>query len=155
MIPKTFAAAILLIALTVFCNSRLLAQEQQSNYAEMKTGILELVNKHRAGMGLAPLTMNVDIERAATRHNHNMATKKIPFGHDGFSARMKVITKQLKGGTGWAENVAMGSETAEEVVDLWLHSEGHKKNIEGDYNLTGIGIEKDANDDLYFTQIFV
>ena len=145
----------MLVAFIGFGSSTVLAQGAQNNYATMKTGILDLVNKHRTGMGLRPLKMNEVIETAATKHSHNMATKKIPFGHEGFDARMKGITKQLNGGTGWAENVAMGAETAEQAVDMWLHSEGHKKNIEGDYNLTGIGIEKDKNGDLYFTQIFV
>ena len=84
-----------------------------------------------------------------------MATKKIPFGHDGFDARMKGITQQLKNATGWAENVAYGPNTAKDVVDMWLHSPGHKKNIEGNYNLTGIGIEKSADGETYYTQIFV
>ncbi len=131
------------------------AQKEKDNYTTLKTGILDLVNKHRAGMGLKPLKMNEVAEKAAEQHSHNMATKKIPFGHDGFDARMAGISKKLNGATGWAENVAMGPETAEQAVDMWLHSAGHKKNIEGDYNLTGIGIVKNANGDLYYTQIFV
>jgi len=38
------------------------------------------------------------------------------------------------------QKLAMGSETAREVVDNWLKSPMHKQNIEGPYNLTGIGI---------------
>jgi uncharacterized protein YkwD len=53
-----------------------------------------------------------------------------------------------------AENVAFGSSTAKEVVDGWLNSPGHKKNIEGNYKLTGIGVARDQQAKLYFTQIF-
>jgi uncharacterized protein YkwD len=45
--------------------------------------------------------------------------------------------------------------TAHKVVDGWLHSPGHKKNIEGDYNFTGIGVSKDKNGRIYYTQIFL
>ena len=117
--------------------------------------ILVLVNKHRAGMGLGPLKMNDIIIKAAKTHTHNMATKKIPFGHDGFDGRMAGLRKQIKDVTGWAENVAYGAATAEAVVDMWLHSPGHKKNIEGDYNTTSIAIEKGNDGELYFTQIFM
>jgi uncharacterized protein YkwD len=49
----------------------------------------------------------------------------------------------------------MGSTTAREVVDNWLKSPMHKKNIEGAFNLTGIGVAADKKGTLYFTQIFV
>jgi len=44
--------------------------------------------------------------------------------------------------------------TAREVVDGWLHSPGHKRNIEGDFIFTGIGHARDKKGDIYFTQIF-
>ena len=84
-----------------------------------------------------------------------MATKKIPFRHDGFDERMAAISRQLKNVSATAENVAYGANTAKDVVDMWLHSPGHKKNIEGNYNLTGLGIEKGTDGQLYYTQIFV
>ncbi len=150
MIVKTLLTASLFFTV-VSCA----AQSTSTNYTSIKTGILTLVNKHRAGMGLKPLKMNEAIEKAAEQHSRNMATQKIPFGHDGFDERMKNISQQLGGATGWAENVALGAETAERAVDMWLHSPGHKKNIEGKYSFTGIGIVKGADGQLYYTQIFV
>ena len=117
--------------------------------------ILKLVNDHRAGKGLGPLKMNDIISQAAEKHSGNMASGKIPFGHDGFDERMARVTKQLKPANAWAENVAYGSHDAKEIVDMWLHSPGHKKNIEGDYNLSGIGIAKGTDGNYYYTQIFI
>jgi uncharacterized protein YkwD len=54
-----------------------------------------------------------------------------------------------------AENVAYGQLSAKAVVDGWLKSAPHKKNIEGNYNLTGIGLAKDRKGVIYFTQIFL
>ncbi|MGA1825447.1 MAG: CAP domain-containing protein [bacterium] len=47
------------------------------------------------------------------------------------------------------------SDPAGRVVERWLNSPGHKKNIEGNYNLTGIGVVQANNLTYYFTQIFV
>lgn len=92
----------------------------------------------------------------ATVHSRNMAQKKTPFSHDGFETRVATITKQTASAyNGAAENVAYGEMTAEEVVDGWLHSPGHKKNIEGNYNLTGIGVAKAKDGTVYYTQIFL
>jgi uncharacterized protein YkwD len=44
---------------------------------------------------------------------------------------------------------------AREVVDGWLNSPGHRRNIEGDFRLTGIGIAKRSDGMVYFTQIFI
>jgi uncharacterized protein YkwD len=52
------------------------------------------------------------------------------------------------------ENVASGQMTAKEAVEGWLQSPGHKRNIEGNFTLTGIGWAKDKRGMIYFTQIF-
>jgi uncharacterized protein YkwD len=44
--------------------------------------------------------------------------------------------------------------SAREVVDGWLHSPGHRRNIEGDFKLTGIGLAFGHNGNIFFTQIF-
>lgn len=122
--------------------------------SSMVTGIFRYVNEHRQSMGLQPLKMNEEANRQAFMHSKNMATGKTAFSHDGFEQRIASIKKT----TGWitasAENVAYGKLTAREVVKGWLNSPGHKKNIEGNYQYTGIGIYKDKNGVTYFTQIF-
>jgi len=123
--------------------------------AGMEEDILALINKHRAKKGLSQLTDNRQIANAADKHSKDMASRRVGFGHSGFDGRMDKIMKGMTGATGCAENVAYGAETAEEVVKMWLKSPGHKKNIEGNYNYSGIGIAKDKNGTLYFTQIFI
>lgn len=122
----------------------------------MEKGILYYVNQHRKSIGKPALEMLDAASTQAATHSRNMAQKKTPFSHDGFEARFAAIKKQTGVSyNGVAENVAYGEMTAEEVVDGWLHSPGHKKNIEGDYNLTGIGVSKDKNGTVYYTQIFL
>jgi uncharacterized protein YkwD len=119
----------------------------------LETEILQYVNDDRKDHGLVPLQMNAMESSLALKHSKDMADKKVKFGHDGFNARAKTIQKTL-GSTEVGENVASGSMTAREVVDGWLNSPGHKKNIEGNFTLTGIGWASDKNGNIYFTQIF-
>lgn len=118
------------------------------------SGIFRYVNEHRQSIGLQPLKINEEANRQAYIHSKNMATGKTAFSHDGFEQRIAAIKKT----TGWitasAENVAYGKLSAKEVVKGWLNSPGHKKNIEGNYLYTGIGIYQDRKGITYFTQIF-
>lgn len=120
----------------------------------MEEQILTLINKHRKTKGLSPLQNNFVIASVARDHTMNMATKRVAFGHSGFAARAKYIRSKITGASAVAENVAYGSQTAEEVVEGWLNSPEHKKNIEGNYRLTGIGVARDIKSRIYFTQIF-
>jgi uncharacterized protein YkwD len=119
----------------------------------MESDILQYVNEDRIALGLSALQMNQLESSLATKHSEDMSAGKVKFGHDGFNARAKTIQKAL-GSTEVGENVAEGSMTAREVVDGWLHSPGHKKNIEGNFTLTGIGYAIDKKGNIYFTQIF-
>jgi uncharacterized protein YkwD len=47
------------------------------------------------------------------------------------------------------------SKPDEQAVEGWIKSSGHRKNMEGDFDLTGIGITKNAKSEYYFTQIFI
>ncbi len=122
--------------------------------AMVVAGIFKNVNEYRRSIGLPALTLNEAASQQAYLHSKNMATGKTPFSHEGFEQRVAVIKKT----TGWitasAENVAYGKLTAKEVVKGWLNSPGHKKNIEGNYVYTGIGIYQDGKGIIYFTQIF-
>ena len=119
----------------------------------METEILQFVNDDRKQHDLSPLQLNALESSLASKHSQDMATGKIKFGHDGFNSRAKAIQKSL-GAIEVGENVASGPMTAREVVDGWLNSPGHKKNIEGNFNLTGIGYARDKKGNIYFTQIF-
>lgn len=133
-----------------------LSQAQTKHEKEkMVEDVLYYVNLHRTGMGLNKLDANPIITSEAIEHSRDMADETISFGHDGFDERMKRIMKQVKPSNAAAENVGEGAKTGKEMVDLWLHSPGHRKNIEGKYNLTGIGIVANNKGVLYFTQIFI
>lgn len=121
--------------------------------AKLQVDIVELVNQHRATLGLNPLTISDVVAEQSTIHSKNMAVGKTRFSHDGFNKRADAIMEQI-GGVGFAENVAYGQTTAESVVEGWLNSPGHRKNIEGDFTHIGVGIAQAKDRTLYYTQIF-
>ncbi len=139
---------LIFLCLGVTCTT---AMAQQGMEAE----ILTLINKHRAKKGLSPLQYNAAIAQASEKHSRNMASGRIPMGHSGFDERTDRLIKDIKGADAAAENVAYGAKTAERVVEMWLDSKGHRKNIEGNYNLTGIGVVRNRKGVLYYTQIFI
>jgi uncharacterized protein YkwD len=84
-----------------------------------------------------------------------MANGRTAFGHDGFEARIEDISKKMGRVTAAAENVAYGNLSSEAVVDGWIKSPGHRKNMLGNFTLIGIGTAKGKGNIVYFTQIFI
>jgi len=117
-------------------------------------GILYYVNLHRHSIGLSLLQLNTVESAVATQHSRDMASGRTPFGHMGLQSRVDAIVRQLGPVTSTGENVALGQRSPREVVADWLQSPGHRRNIEGDFRLTGIGLARDSKGVIYYTQIF-
>jgi uncharacterized protein YkwD len=116
--------------------------------------ILDLVNDYRKTKKLSALQSNAAIEYQARRHSMDMGTRRIPFGHQGLSFRIKYIQEKVPGATIVGENVAYGNLSAKAVVSGWIKSAEHRKNMEGNFKYTGIGVTRNMQNQLFFTQIF-
>ena len=114
-----------------------------------------LTNNFRAQNGKPNLVYSAEIEKLAYEHAQNMATGKVPFGHDGFQERANILFSQLPMSS-IAENVAYNYNTADPVtamVNQWINSAGHKANMLGNYNRIGIGFVSSGSK-WYGCQIF-
>lgn len=131
------------------------ATEISNTDAAMQKEILYHINKYRITHGMLMLKTNHLITQEATIHSQDMAKHKLPFGHLKYEQRMGRLFKTIDHAKGGAENVAYNYKTAEIVVKEWLKSPGHRQNIRGNYNLTGIGIARDERGRIYYTQMFV
>ena len=123
--------------------------------AAIEQSIFNQINNYRVSQGLPALTRNSAIDNQARIHSQNMANGTVPFGHNGFSQRLNATGVSYRGG---AENVAYNqgyNDPATKAVQGWLKSPGHLANIRGNYNLTGIGVAKNSQGAIYFTQIFI
>lgn len=127
--------------------------DQSANYLQMETEIHEQINKYRLSQGLAALEpVGLIASQAGDHNSHMIANKEVC--HHGFGHR----EKQLEDGLGAqvvAENVGYGFQTAQGVVQAWIKSEAHKKNIEGDFDSMGIAASQNNEGLYYFTNIFV
>ena len=154
-------SALLLPLLLLSCNRNLSAIEKSQpvpvtfNASSLTRDILYHVNEYRKKKGLGALKMIAVADEQAALHSKNMALKKTAFGHDGFEERIQLISKSTGNISAAAENVAYGKLSAEEVVKGWINSPGHKKNIEGNFTLTGIGVYEDGTGVIFFTQLFM
>ena len=123
----------------------------------MEKSIFQQINQYRQSRHLPPLTLDARISAQAKIHSQNMANGKVPFSHQGFDERVSIINRQIPYRAA-AENVALNqgyANPAAQAVEGWIKSEGHRVNIEGQYNLTGIGVVKNAKNEYYFTQLFI
>ncbi len=126
-----------------------------ANASAFEMDVLAEINKYRASKKLSPLSMNKAVLDEARKHSADMASKAVAFGHDGFSQRSQRLSQKLSYIRNVGENVAYGQVSAKEVVEDWLTSPGHKKNIEGNFTETGIGIARNSKGVIYYTQIFI
>jgi uncharacterized protein YkwD len=121
----------------------------------LEKSVFEQINKYRSAHRLSKLTTNVNITRQARIHSQNMANGLVPFSHHGFENRVNAISLSY---TSAAENVAFNTgynDPANQAIVGWLHSPGHLRNIQGHYNLTGIGVATNDKGEVYLTQIFL
>ena len=117
--------------------------------------VLKQTNQFRKSEDLPALVMKQQLNAIAQQHSEDMASGRVAFGHDGFSGRQKKAGEDIQGMLAFAENVAYGVNTAEEVVTLWKNSPGHRRNMLGKYKYTGIGVAKSSDGQIYYTEIFV
>ncbi|AFZ36488.1 SCP-like extracellular [Stanieria cyanosphaera PCC 7437] len=130
----------------------------QNDYvSELEQSVHQQINQYRQSINLPPLQLNSLISEQARMHSQDMAEGKVPLSHEGFEQRAKAIENSIDYSR-VAENVAYNqgySDPVTQAVQGWIDSPGHRQNIEGNYNLTGIGVVKNDRGEYYFTQIFV
>ena len=92
--------------------------------------VLSIVNAERIERGLAALTWDANLETAASRHALDLH-RNGRFSHDG-SNGSNVLDRVAR--TGYracfvAENIAKGQRSLPEVMNSWMQSPGHRRNI--------------------------
>jgi uncharacterized protein YkwD len=98
--------------------------------ADLLTGVVLLTNEARARHGLAPVTAEPRLAAAAAAHSADMAGRRF-FAH--VSPEGRSVSDRVDA-TGYryrivAENIAAGQQTPREVVEGWMNSPGHRRNI--------------------------
>jgi uncharacterized protein YkwD len=104
------------------------------------------------------LRRSPQLDDAARKHALDIATHSA-MGHEG-SDGSSAGERAESAGYHWrivGENVAAGQIAAEEVVDTWLESDGHCKNMmDPRFSETGIAVALNENDErvIYWVQVY-
>jgi len=127
-------------------------------YRDVEARLHELVNRHRAERGLPPLVHDPAVAAIARAHSRRMAMGRVPFGHRGFQARAREVRAFRP--SGWiSENVAVNTFDRRASPAMALKglagSRKHRRNLEGPFAATGIGVARGRNGSYYYTQLFV
>jgi uncharacterized protein YkwD len=117
---------------------------------------LELTNQFRARNKLPPLKWDDSIWKISLTHSKNMGDRKVPFGHKGFNERIKQFPFHF---TLACENVFMCQgyseySIAENAVNGWINSPGHRKNLLSNTNACAIATYRTPSGAYYLTQMF-
>ncbi|MFD3869303.1 CAP domain-containing protein [Streptomyces sp. NPDC058623] len=114
---------------------------------------MALVNLERAKAGCAALTVNDKLTTAAQNHSQDMASHSnmSHTGSDGSDPGQR-ITRAGYAWSTYGENVAYGYGSPEQVMNGWMNSPGHKKNILNcSFKEIDVGL---AQPNSYWTQAF-
>ena len=130
--------------------------EKQASVSEYATEVTNIVNQYRTEAGLAPLNLSPSLCEAAEVRAAELLSSfshTRPNGQECFSALDGLGIPYGYAG----ENIAAGQKSPSEVMNSWINSPGHKKNIMNP-NFTNIGIacyyDASAPYSYYWVQVF-
>jgi uncharacterized YkwD family protein/spore coat assembly protein SafA len=123
----------------------------------IESQVIQLTNQERAKNGLKPLATDWQLSRVARYKSTDMRDKNY-FSHTS-PTYGSPFTMMRNFGINYrsaAENIAAGQRTPTEVVQSWMNSPGHRKNILSPaYTHIGVGHVTGGNYGHYWTQMFI
>lgn len=116
--------------------------------------VIRLVNVQRANYGLSPLAQDDGAQKVARVRAKEIVqsfSHTRPNGTSCFTAASEMGVSYRSAG----ENIAYGYQTPEQVVNGWMNSEGHRKNIlSASFSKIGVGCYKSGGVN-YWSQFFI
>ncbi len=131
----------------------------EADNSEMPGGyayeVISLVNAHRTAAGLEPLSYTNPALMAAAQKRAEEQQQVYSHTRPDGSSCFTVLDEYGISYRGAGENIAMGQRTPEEVVEDWMNSEGHRKNIMNpSFTQIGVGVHE-AGGRYYWSQMFI
>lgn len=124
---------------------------------KVRQQMLARVNAVRKQAGLGPIKGNARLDRSAQAHAEDMLARGF-FAHKSPSGTT-VRERSTAAGYAWrtiGENIAFGQTSVSEVMETWMDSPGHRKNIlTRDFTELGIGLALGRGKDGKFQVLWV
>lgn len=123
--------------------------------SSIEAEVIRLINVERTKKGLKALKTNSKLNEAASLHSSNMVFRSETIGNNSahnhvlLGVKLPTLSTRLDfvgfdSRSRWAENIALGQKTAQEVVTAWMNSPGHRANILNP-DVTDIGVDYTDN----------
>ena len=128
-----------------------------NHYQSIEQQVVNLVNAERAKAGLKPLTSDWELARVARFKSEDMRDNRY-FDHNSpiYGTPFQMMKSFGINYRSAGENIAAGQTTAESVMQAWMNSPGHKKNIlSPNFTHIGVGYAKGGSYGHYWTQQFM
>lgn len=128
-----------------------------SDIKSLENEVIRLVNAQRAKAGRAALTGNNEISDVARMKSEDFI-KNNYFSHNSptYGSPFDMLRSFGISFNAAGENIASGQRSAAETMQFWMNSSGHRDNIlNSAYDQIGVGVARDSNGNLYWTQMFV
>ncbi|WP_332310327.1 CAP domain-containing protein [Metabacillus litoralis] len=129
-------------------------QQPTQGLSQAVQQVIELTNAERRKNGLSDLKGDTKLSGVAQkksedmRQNHYFSHTSPTYGSPFDMMRDFGVTYKTAG-----ENIAQGQQTPEQVVQAWMNSEGHRKNIlSKDFTHIGVGYDQNGH---HWTQMFI
>ncbi|MBE1459322.1 uncharacterized protein YkwD [Nocardiopsis terrae] len=113
---------------------------QSTGGSSSTSAVVNLVNDERASNGCDPVHVDDRLTSAAQEHSEDMDARDY-MSHESPEGEGPGERARRHGYDAWgAENVAKGQTSAEQVMDAWMNSPGHRANILNcDLEAIGVG----------------
>lgn len=122
-----------------------------SDLEQVRAAVVAAVNTERRAAGRSPLRLEARLNAAAQKHAEDMLAR-VYYSHEAPEGSMPWGRVRAAGydPSVVGENIAAGHVKVDEVMDAWLHSSGHRRNIlEGRFTELGIGLAIGGYDHRY------
>lgn len=129
----------------------------ESAISQQAQEVLKLVNEERAKQGLKSLKLSTTLTSIATVKSKDMAVNNY-FSHTSptYGSPFEMLQHFGVSYRSAGENIAAGQKNAQEVMNAWMNSSGHRANIlNSSYTELGVGYYAGGSYGHYWTQEFI
>ncbi|MCK0473125.1 CAP domain-containing protein [Halalkalibacter sp. APA_J-10(15)] len=129
-------------------------EQQTEGISEVEQQVIDLTNQERRNNGLPELQADSSLSHVAREKSRDMQQNNY-FSHTSptYGSPFDMMRDYGVSYNSAGENIAQGQRSAQEVVQAWMNSEGHRANIlSNDFTHIGVGYIEQGN---YWTQMFI
>lgn len=130
------------------------ADQQTEGIGQEEQRVIELTNQHRRDAGLSDLQADSELSAVARKKSVDMNQNNY-FSHTSptYGSPFDMMRDHGIQYNAAGENIAQGQQTADQAVQGWMNSQGHRENIlNGNFTHIGVGYDESAN---HWTQMFI